>query len=305
VKLWGRRPRLATVDARGHMLGQRELGARRQTSVRALACGSAGRVAAAWTEYRGDGREALRVALPPGRPRTVEVARAPYYDAAIQDVVLAFAPGGSLLIAYAVDHAVRGALVSETGALGAPFELGPASQISLLAAEIARGGRAVVAWSTIDGGEERNERRRIYAVTGRDGRFDPPQLVHRAPHLSFQADSYGPLRLALAPNGRALLEWGTDSRAEFPESWVIRTAEAPPDGPFGASRRIATSGEPGDVAITSAGRHLITWTTSAGLRATLAHRREVVVNGPTGEPRASFVDGKPHIEWRGGTATRR
>ena len=181
AKLWGRRPRLAAVDARGHLLRRQELGARRITGVRALACGRGGRIAAAWTEYRGHGRDALRLSLSAGRARTIDTARAPYYDPAIQDVALAFAPDGSLLIAYSVDHAVRGVVVSRAGAVGAPFELGPASQISLLAAEIAGNGRAVVAWSTLDGGEERNEHRRIYAVTGRDGRFGPAQLVHRAP----------------------------------------------------------------------------------------------------------------------------
>jgi hypothetical protein len=305
AKLWGRRPRLAAVDARGHLLGQQELGARRTTSVRALACGRGGRIAAAWTEYRGHGRDALRLSVSAGRARTIDTARAPYYDPAIQDVALAFAPDGSLLIAYSVDHAVRGVVVSRAGAVGAPFELGPASQISLLAAEIAGNGRAVVAWSTLDGGEERNEHRRIYAVTGRDGRFGPAQLVHRAPHLSFQASSYGPIRLAVAANGRALLLWGTDSRAEFPESWVLRTAEAPPDGPFGASRQVVSSGTPGDVAIRGDGRRLLVWTNSAGLRASVGRRREVVVDGRTGDPRASFRAGKPHVEWGGGAASRR
>jgi hypothetical protein len=161
-------------------------------------------------------------------------------------------------------------------------------------------------WTTIDAGEERNERRRVYAVTGRLGRLGPPQLVHRAPHLNSSAMTGQPgtdLELAVAPNGRALLIWGLDRPEEHSDEHSVRVAEAAPDAPFGASRQLVADGEPGDVAVLSDGRALAVWSTPDGLRASL-HRpgqrfrtREVVTDRPFGHPRASFNRGHPRVEW--------
>src|SRR5689334_23867366 len=177
VKLWGRRPRLASVDARGHLLSQRELGARRTADVRALACGRGGRTAAAWTEYRGRSTWSVRV---DGRttetiPRLLEPP----------SLAVAFAPDGRVFVAYSVNGAVRGVFLPG----GRPFTLGPASEAASVAAEITPAGRAIVAWTTIDAGEERNERRRVSAVAGRGGRFGRAQLVDRARHLNIYEDS--------------------------------------------------------------------------------------------------------------------
>ena len=113
-------------------------------------------------------RDALRARArrPAGRGPSTSPARRTTTPA-IQDVALAFAPDG--VAAGRLLGRPRGARrrVSRCRrGRATPFELGPASKISLLAAEIAGNGRAVVAWSTLDGGEERNEHRRIYAVTG-------------------------------------------------------------------------------------------------------------------------------------------
>jgi hypothetical protein len=315
AKLWGRRPRLADVDADGHLLGQTELGARRPATTRALACGRGGRLAAAWVEYRGDSVYALRIATraPDGRlgaARTVDTARSPYDDYGVDDVALAYAPDGSLLVAYSVYRAVRGAVVSSSGALGRPFKLGPASETSQLAAEIGERGRAVVAWTTIDAGLERNEHRRIYAVTREPGApaFGRVQLVHRARFLNIEAFTDAPgtaIRLAVAPNGRALLIWGTDRGTEIEAGYSVRVAEAGPHGRFGASRRLAAGGEPGDVAIRSDGTALAVFRGGRRLEAVVhAPGREFAApealagTDPTASPTAAFApDGRPHVEW--------
>ena len=198
AKLWGRRPRLVEVDADGHLLGQTELGARRPTDTRALACGRGRRLAAAWIEYRGDRLYALRVAVRSSggklsAAQTVDAARAVYDYEVISGLALAYAPDGSLLVAYGVFREVRGVIVAPSGDAGPPFKLGPAAETTQIAAEIGRRGRAVVAWTTIDAGEERNERRRVYAVTRERGAtaFGRARLVHRAKYLNIIAYTDG------------------------------------------------------------------------------------------------------------------
>ncbi|HWK27561.1 MAG TPA: hypothetical protein VNS09_13420 [Solirubrobacter sp.] len=309
AKLWGRRPRYASVDRRGHVYEQVELGARKPSDVRAFACWRQGRTGAAWTEYRGDGVYALRVALRPDGARTADVVRSMDDDAGVGDVALAFRPDGTLVVVYSVFHEVRAVTMTEDSELSEPVTLGPASERTELQAEIARSGRTVVAWTTIDAGEERNERRRIYAVTGRDGAFGPPQLVDRARHLNISASTQVPIRLAVASNGRAALLWGTDRQDSdadsFTGTYLVRTAEAAPNGTFGRSRTLATAGLPGDIGVRPSGVFFALWTTANGLRASTGHGTERVAEGRTPDVRVSFRRGKPRVEWRGGVATRR
>ncbi len=309
AKLWGRRPRFAAVDWRGHLYEQVELGARKQSDVRAFACWRQGRTGAAWTEYRGDGLYALRVALGPDGAKTADVVRSMYDDPGVSDIALAFTPDGTLVVVYAVFGEVRAVTVTGENELSEPVTLGPALERTQLQAEIAPSGRAVIAWTTIDAGEERNERRRIYAVTGRVGTFGPPQVVDRARHLNISASTRVPIRLAVASNGRAALLWGTDRRDPDADPstdiYIVRTAEAAPDGPFAHPQTLANAGLPGDIGVRPGGSFFALWTTANGLRASTGHGTERVAEGRTPDVRASFRRGKPRVEWRGGVATRR
>jgi hypothetical protein len=301
VKLWGRRPRLAEVTATGSLLRQTELGARKPTDVRALACGPGDRVAAAWTEWLGNGRARLLLSWGGERARVLDTAEAPYDDAPIGDVALAFAPDGSLLVAYSVFKAVRAVRVTADGVVGEPFVLGPAFEITQVVAE-----RDVVAWTTIDGGEERNERRRIYAVRG----GSPPQLVQRAPRhvqIAMTGQRGTELRLSVAPNGRAALLWGVD-RAEF-EEFSVWAADAAPGRPFRRPRRVSRDGEPGDVAIRSNGTVLAVFEAGNELRARLhapgkRFGAPETVTDKLVEPVAGFDRARPRVEWRGGASSR-
>src|SRR4051812_4139400 len=107
AKLFGRRPRYASVDWRGHLYDTVELGARRPSALRAFACWRDGTTAAAWTEYRGNRTYALRVALRPDGARTADVVRARYDDEGIAALALAFTPSGELLVVYAIEGEVR------------------------------------------------------------------------------------------------------------------------------------------------------------------------------------------------------
>jgi hypothetical protein len=309
AKLRGRRPRYAAVDRRGRLHAQVELGARKPSDVRAFACWRQGRTAAAWTERRGDGASALRVALRPDGARTADVVRPMYDEEGIGDVALAFAPDGTLMIVYAVFGEVRAVTMTADGRLSEPVKVGPALERTQLQAEIASGGRVVIAWTTIDAGEERNERRRVYAVTGRVGALGPPQRVDRARHLNLSASTRVPVRLAVASNGRAALLWGTDrdepDADPSTDAYIVRTASATPEGRFGRPRTLATAGLPGDVAVRRDGSVVALWTTADGLRANTGHGTERVAEGRTPDVRASVRRGRPHVEWRGGVATRR
>ncbi|RKQ86117.1 hypothetical protein C8N24_4126 [Solirubrobacter pauli] len=291
VKLWASRPHRVTVDARGHILQREDLGADGPADERALACGRDGRTLAVWTEDHDDD---YRVRV---EGQTVDTVRQAY---AGPGLAVAFAPDGSALVAYSVPKAVMAVRVSRSGTLGTPFRLGPASEVTELAADSSSGGRFVIAWTTIDAGEERNERRRIYAVSGRGARFSKARLVDRAKHLNIAESTPSEIRLAVAPNGRAVLMWATTASGDLDDRTTVRLAEAGRDGRFGRPRQLTRDGTPGDVAIRSDGRTLAVWTQSDGLYAAPGER---ITDRPT-EPRASFRDGKPHVEWRGESATR-
>ncbi len=87
--------------------------------------GAHGQVAVAWTEYRGHFRYALKL-YAHGKTVTVAEARAPYWDDAILDAALAFAPDGSLLVTYSVYREIHAAFVSPA-ASSAPRSRSPSA----------------------------------------------------------------------------------------------------------------------------------------------------------------------------------
>jgi hypothetical protein len=240
--------------------------------------------------------------------------RVPPWVGAGTDVALAYAPDGSLLVAYPVYRQLRAAIVSRSGAVGRPFRLGPASEVSRVVAEIGAGGRAVVAWTTIDAGEERNERRRVYAVTREPGAsaFGRAQLVDRARHLNIGSDTATAIRLAVAANGRALLMWASDHSSRLGAGYAVRVAQATPRGRFAASRQLVAIGSPGDVAIRDDGTALAVFLDSQDALRAVVHRPQasfgatesVASPDRIGAATAAFEpDGHPHVEWRARVGT--
>src|SRR5262249_25637477 len=139
------------------------------------------------------------------------------------------------------------------------FKLSLSDEISHLAAEYGR-DRAIVAWTTIDSGEERNDRRRVYAVPITGHSFGDVQLIDTAKHLNIYAPVALPIRLSVAPNGRALLGWASDANTGVDPVYAVCVAEAGPRGRFGAARQLAPRGLAGDVAIRSDGAALVLYT---------------------------------------------
>ena len=172
-------PAAAARGGRRARASARPAGARRapdRASVRALACGRGGRIAAAWTEYRGHGRR--RAAPRPCRPAGADHRHRPY--AVLRPGHPATSrsrsrPTARCSIAYSVVHAVRGVVVSPCRRRRARrSSSAPASRDHAARGRdrAATGGRSSPGRRST-AGEERNEHRRIYAVTGRDGRFGP------------------------------------------------------------------------------------------------------------------------------------
>ena len=107
------------------------------------------------------------------------------------------------------------------------------------------------------------------------------------------------IRLAVAPNGRALLMWRTETGV-WPR--VAPPGDARPDGRgrFVHPRQLARDGIPGDVAIRSDGSSLAVWRGYGRLRALVNGKTETISEpNPTEDPVASFTDGHPRVEWEG------
>jgi len=317
-------PRLFTVSRDGSVLHRQSLGAPRFGYMPevGLACGRGGRIAVAWVERHGPDlkpRELLRLHIG-GTARTIDSERQDgcCYDL-VSSVALAYARDGTLLVVYAVPTEVRATTVSPAGSVAPAVRVGAALGATSIVAEIAPSGRAVVSWTTIDAHTQHTRRRRIYAVTGQPGALGPARLVQRVGHLNSGGTTEPSIALALAPNGRALLTYGADRRADPGEEQVdameIRISEAAPRGVFRASRRVSRTGGSGwngraDAAIRSDGTKLVVFRTlDDGLRAFYGkrlEREEVVTRGERDRfPTASFTHaGRARVEWQAGSSTR-
>ena len=218
---------------------------------RAFACAKDGRIANAWTDedfrlhLQLDGHTSILAR----DPREQELTMA-----------LAFDPHGALLVVWAETGRVRALMVSRSGRRGRAVTLGQASDSSVVGAEIADSGCAVVAWTTQDLGEERNQPHVVRAAFRAPGKtfararvidpgqgVDPEQVGH---------DPQSTLRLAVAPDGRALLMWGALTKAE---RHPVRLATASPTGRFGHIATLTPDGFPGDVALSKQGTPALIW----------------------------------------------
>ena len=143
--------------------------------------------------------------------------------------------------------------------------LGKASDSTVLGAEISRSGRAVVAWTTQDLGEERDQPHVIRAATREPGHvFARARTVDSGGGVveqdQYAHDPRSGLRLAVGDDGRALLQWGALSEtSKYHYDHPIRLASASPHGRFGHWRTLAAEGYPGDVALRRDGTPLAVW----------------------------------------------
>jgi hypothetical protein len=184
---------------------------------------------------------------------------------AISDAVLLAEPGGGYLLTWAEPKRVRAVSIPATGTPAAPVTVGPSDSVSVLSAGVAATGRAVIAWGTQDGGEEREKpfvaRAAIRPRAG--AAFARARTLRRGTTID---TPFGGFSLAVASDGRALLAWadvipGADDDVRYP----LYTTVAGPHGGFGRARRDAILGaglHPGEIeatAFTSRGTALVAY----------------------------------------------
>ena len=269
-------------------------------SSRVAACDGHGRLALAWVEDRE--AEGSRLQLVLGHaPVTLASVGDDNEAEEITGVALAFAPNGELLVVWAEPKRVRAVTVSRADVVGKVVTLGPASDASRLGAEVAANGRAVVAWTTQDDGEERGTPHVIRAVTRARGKlFGRARTIDG--HSGVDADQptddpRSAIRLAVAPNGRALLLWGTVAGVCCHFTHPLRIAAASATGGFGKFRDIAPQGVPGDVAIRSDGTQLVVWSADDAIHAALGSRVQTFPAPGNKNRTATFAGARAIVGW--------
>ena len=208
----------------------------------------------AWLE-EADGT-ALRLSRDGAPPVTIATGEGLGDNPYVSDYALV-ATGAGFLLAWAEPKRVRAVEIGADGVPGPVKELGTADSISDLGAGVAANGRAVVAWATQDGGEERNRPLRVYAAQRPQAGapFAPARTLSRGHRIDSPQSG---LEVAVAPDGRALVVWGDVvgrdvDRLRYP----LYATVAGPTGRLGRVRRIATQAGLQTVAISSRGAALV------------------------------------------------
>jgi hypothetical protein len=231
-----------------------------------------GRAAALWHEKRG-GRTITRVANRPpggrfGKPRTVAVGRIDEFlgvqEGAIGEAVAVEADGD---VVVALTHAADGGRVREVRALtirrgmrpGRPQRLGPHGGFAGIRLATAANGRTVIAWRTVEGGQEVNRPTEVWVATRDAGsrRFGRAQRLEANGSAPIASSGY--LDLAAAEDGEAVVAWSATARSGHS---VVEVASAPPGKRFGRPQALAIDGIEVAAAVAPDGRAVVTWVSS-------------------------------------------
>jgi hypothetical protein len=249
----------------------------------AVAADGRGDVAVAWVESvqpdpRRPGSYRLRVALrAPGHrsfaaPQTVLVLGPHGRFPEIRNPVLAYGPGGELLVSYVARRLVGGRWTRvlearvrrpSSGAFSGAQILGSdLRSYTDLQAAVAPTGRMVVAWGTQRVGEGVLDHFVVRAAVRRAGarRFAGTQLLDPGPTLT--AGGSQRIALALAGDGTATVAWSgmpADAPPTSEPAPNVRVASTDALGRFVAFAEIAP-GVFGDLSVRVDGTTLVTWT---------------------------------------------
>ena len=221
-----------------------------------LAANAAGDAAMAWIEQRGD-RHLLWLSLRRaggsfGRPRVIRGT------GLASGLSLAVGSGRHLVVAYQHNAAGRRSIEVRHGGIGGGVTglraVGASKGVADTAAAVARTGRATVAWSTQDGGEEANELMEIGAAVKPAGArsFRLGVVLDRANKLE---RTLGSVRVAAAPDGTATVAWSLP----VGDSQPVRASTQDARAAFGPVQTLGASGALGGLAAAADGRVLATW----------------------------------------------
>jgi hypothetical protein len=268
-----RRVELATLTAAGDIAARTLLADGVSVAVSTVVAGAGGGFAAAWLEIGDDELEAYTLKLTVnGEPSVAIKAGTGSLQPAISDFALVAEPAGGYLLAWSEPKHVRAVSIAASGAVGTPVTIGDADSVSTVRAGVAANGRAVIAWSTQDGGEERNRPLIVRAaLRARAGTaFAHAHLLRRGTTVDYVLGGFS---LAVAADGRAVLAWADVNGRRY----GLYTTVAGRSGGFGAVRRDTTLGtdlNPGGIdatAFTAAGTALVAYYDAHG-RTQIARR---------------------------------
>lgn len=213
----------------------------------------------------------------------------------LQDVAISRDTRGRVLVVWADDRNVH---AWENGG-GPALTVGRDYVVTTVAAGLADGGRAVVAWGTHDLGEELNRANQIFTAVRDPGApaFAPAAEVDRGDALSYHLPR---LELAVTPRS-AVLVWNLHNRGR---RQPVRAARSGERGGFGEAVTLG-NGTPGPVALRGDGAALVSWTQAYRAYAALASpgrlpaRPEIVSDADRAfSLEAGFgADGRARLAW--------
>lgn len=234
----------------------------------AIAARRDGEVAVAWTQLQpalpaGHVAFIVRVAIERpgqafGRPRTLA--------SGIRDgsgvVALAYGSDDELVIAYASDRSRRRVIAATVraadGTFGRAQVLGPREGLDSLAVAAASHGRDVVAWGTQDPGQE-TSKPWIVRAAARHGRAFGAAQVLDAGGKTF-VDLPRRIALGMTRDGLATVAWSNAVGDTYP----LRVATSDATGRFASATQLDASGAVGDLALSTRGSTLLSWTSFHG-----------------------------------------
>jgi len=268
----------ATLDAAGDVVTRTPLIGEVEVWDVQLITGPDGAAEIAWVE----GGTALKLSREGAPPVTVASGELTDDAGFISDFQLT----GDLLV-WAEPKHVRAV---EVATPTRPFAIGPANSVSTLDADVAANGRAVVAWTTRDGGIEQNQPLRVYgAIRERASAF-----FGHARTLSKGHDADYPqsgIDVAVARTGQAVVVWGDveGRRDDEPLYPLFATATATTGG-FEPVERLSRNAGLLAVAYTAQGKAWIDlYRHTAAYRVTRGRR----FSAPRKTGRATYVEYRP------------
>lgn len=268
------RPRSSLGANLGHTggPGQADAGAYRRVATGAnrsgaIAASQRGEVAAVWVEHLA-GRDHLVVALRKSSNTKFGTPKVIAGSGFISSPSVAYSAGGDLLVAYQRStsrpgHPIRGveARVQRAGhGWGKAQRLGASSGQSDISTAAAPSGRMVVAWGTLDGGEEANTPWIVRAAQRRPGphAFNATQTLDTSQSISWPA---GRVAAAIEPDGTATVAWSSITGPRGAMTYPARVATAYRSLAFAAAQTLSPNAAVGDVAMSDQATALVLWTT--------------------------------------------
>jgi len=250
---------LIVLDAAGTVSERRPLAAAVHLAGASLVADDTGRPRAAWIEVDDGERESdrftLRLAAPEaGGPTTTLDTRFGVFPQGpgITAVRLAPESRGRLLMAWSSAFRVRVAEVAAGGAVSRPQILGRAASRVDLAADTAPSGRAVVAWGSTDGGEERTVPYVVRGTLRRAGAARFARVTTLDPGGAVIEPS-SPIFARVAPDGGVVAGWINQSKGRRTALTLRLVRTAPATTRFGKPHNVVRAKGVSDLRPTASG----------------------------------------------------